>query len=293
MSAKSFRTTRTSTSEAGTQTEDDITAITSPSSSGEHKRIVEEDERQDDDAQHEDVDYTKIDLGPYVKSDHGNDLDGTTVAESPREHDAATQHKGDSSYGTEDEDEEDEETVVYEAASAKATVLKPHAVKARGGLINIPKRPPPPPLPPRNTARSSKVLMVDEGTCQTPMKYGFEEVPLHAVPSPGEEQMKKLVMQDLADSNASRQSLETVVAEALEDQHLDKIETQESENLPNGELTIAPTAGSDMKSMLWTASHEASEQSDVNSPVTPETPATSAAAATSTPAPTSVPAEDK
>ena len=264
MSAKSFRTTRTSTSEAGTQTDDDITAVTSPSHSGEHKRIIEEDESQAG-VQPREVDYTKIDLGPYVKSDHSTDLDGTTVAESPREHDTANlHHKGDSSYGTEDEDEE--EPVVFEAASAQATVLKPQAVKARGGLIDIPKRGPPPPLPPRNLARGSKVLMVDEGTCQTPIKDGFEEVPLHAVPSPGEEQIKNLVMQDLVKANASRQSLETVVAEALEEQHLDKIESADGKSLEDGKLTAPITPASDMKSMLWTTSHDTSEQASTPTP---------------------------
>jgi hypothetical protein len=258
MSNKSFRTTRTSTSEAGTQTEDDITAITSPSHSGEHKLIVEEDEDQVS-SRREEVDYTQIDLGPYVKADHGTDLDGTTVAESPREHDAANHHKGDSSYGTEDEDEE--EPVVFEAASAQATVLKPHAIKARGGLIDIPKRPPPPPLPPRNSARGSKVLMVDEGTCQTPVQYGFEDVPLHAVVSPAEDQVKSIVMEDLAKSNASRQSLETIVAEELEGQNLEKIETPGQNGVENGKLTEPVTPSSEMKSMIWTASHDLSEQS--------------------------------
>jgi hypothetical protein len=266
MSAKSFRTTRTSTSEIGTQTDDDITAITSPSHSGEHKRIIEEDESQTS-IRSQDVDYTKIDLGPYVKSDHSTDLDGTTVAESPRELDSANHHKGDSSYGTEDEDED--EPVVFEAASAQATVLKPQAVKARGGLVDIPKRGPPPPLPPRNIARGGKVVMVDGGTCQTPIKYGFEEVPLHAIPSPGEEQIKGLVMQDLAQANASRQSLETVVAEALEDQNLEKLESVGGNGMEDGKLTVPVTPTSDMKSMVWTASHDPSEQSSALTPASP------------------------
>ena len=60
--------------------------------------------------------------------------------------------------------------------------------------------------------------MVDQETYQTPMKYGFEDVPLHALPTPSEEQIKRIVLQDLESANASQQSLETVVAEALEDQ---------------------------------------------------------------------------
>ena len=285
MSTRSFRTTRTSTSEMGTQTDDDFTTITTASNSGEHKRIPEEDEGQVE-AKHEDVDYTKIDLGPYVKTEQATDLDGTTVADSPRELDEAMHHKGDSSYGTEEEyeEEEEEEPIVFEAASAQATVLKPHAIKARGGLIDIPKRPPPPPLPPRNLARGSKVLMVDEGTCQTPIKYDFEEVPLHAIQTPGEELMKTLVLQDLAKSNGSRQSLETVVAEALENENLEKIETPGLDSVDDGELPFATTPASDMKSMFWTASHDSSEQSSG-----PQAALVTPAA----PAPTSTLAEEK
>lgn len=259
MSTRSFRTTMTSTSEIGTQTDDDMTVITSPSHSDEHKRIVEEDEEPTV-TQPEEVDYTKIDLGPYKNTEHSApDLDGTTMAESPREQVVDKDHKADSSYGTEDEDEE--EPVVFDAAPAQATVLKPQAIKARGGLINIPKRPPPPPLPPRNLARGSKLLMVDEASGQSPTNFGFEEVPLHAQATPAEEQMKTLVLQDLEKSNGSRPSLETVVAEALEDQHLNNIDSSEANNSEAGKLTVPvpETPASDMKSMLWTASHEPSE----------------------------------
>jgi hypothetical protein len=258
MSTRSFRTTRTSTSEMGTQTDDDITAVTSPSHSDGHKRIVEEDEGHAD-IQPEEVDYTKIDLGPYSNVDHSPDFDGTTVADSPREHDDAKPHKGDSSYGTEDEEEEPE---FFEAASAQATVLKPQAIKARGGLVDIPKRPPPPPLPPRNIARGSKILMVDQASGQSPIKYGFEDVPLHAIPTPSEEQVKSVVMRDLETSNASRQSLETVVAEALEDQHLENIDSSEQGNSEAGKPTVPvlESPRSEMNDMFWTASHDTSEQ---------------------------------
>jgi len=71
-------------------------------------------------------------------------------------------------------------------------------------LVNIPKRPPPPPLPPRNNARASRVLMVDQASGQSPMKSEFEEVDLHGVGRRSEdsrksrlsEEQEKAVVQD-------------------------------------------------------------------------------------------------
>jgi hypothetical protein len=84
---------------------------------------------------------------------------------------------------------------------------------------------------------------------------------LHAVVSPAEDQVKSIVMEDLAKSNASRQSLETIVAEELEGQNLEKIETPGQNGVENGQLTEPVTPSSEMKSMVWTASHDLSEQS--------------------------------
>jgi len=174
----------TQTTEMGTQTDDRFTPSTSPSRSDENKRIVEENEPV---REPEEIDYTKIDLGPFSHLNHSQDFDGTTVHDSPREHNSEHHANGaDDSYVSEDEDD-DEEPVIFEAASAQATVFMPQAVKARGGLVDIPKRPPPPPLPPRNLARSSKVLMVDQASGQSPIrspiKDGFEDVDLHGVDS--------------------------------------------------------------------------------------------------------------
>ena len=174
----------TQTVDFGTQTDAAETPGTSPSHSDENKRIVAEEP--------EDIDYTKIDLSPlsgfnhphpYSHNQSQQDFDGTTVTESPREHDGSESHTADTSYATED-DEDEEEPVIFEAASAQATVIPTSAIKARGGLVNIPKRPPPPPLPPRSNAR---VLMVDQGSGRSPIrgptKEGFEEVDLHGVDS--------------------------------------------------------------------------------------------------------------
>jgi hypothetical protein len=68
---------------------------------------------------------------------------GSKGFESPREHDVSDNH-ADTIYAT--EDDEDKEPVVFETASAQATIITPIVIKARGGLVNIPKRPPPPPL---------------------------------------------------------------------------------------------------------------------------------------------------
>lgn len=223
----------TQTVDFGTQTDD--TPGTSPNLSDENKRIVEEDERQAHET--EEIDYTKIDLGPYSNLNHSQDFDGTTVNESPREHDISVSHTADTSYVTEDEDEE--EPVIFEAASAQATVITPTAIKARGGLVNIPKRPPPPPLPPRSNARGSKALMIDQGSGRSPIrsptKEGFEEVDLHGVNAAdrkSSEQPNGIVIEN-SEKNATpaleRVSLDEKVEQAAKDEHLEKIESNRTE----------------------------------------------------------------
>jgi len=230
----------TQTMEMGTQTDDRFSSpATSPSYSDENKRIVEEDELPIV-IEPEDIDYTKIDLGPFSHLNRSQDFDGTTVNEndSPREHDS--EHPSilvdsvDNSYATEDEFDE-EEPVIFEAASAQATMITPQVIKARGGLVNIPKRPPPPPLPPRSLARASKVVMVDHASGQSPIrspsKNEFEEVDLHGVERKSNEMPHGIVMEDLEkqdskDSTATavpKHSLEEKVEQALKEQHLDNI----------------------------------------------------------------------
>jgi hypothetical protein len=218
----------TQTVDMSTQTEE--TPGTTPSHSSSPKRIPEEDESQPAPIkalEPEEVDYTKIDLGPYANLNHSQDFDGTTVNESPREHEAS----GDTSYMTEDDDEED--AVIFEAASAQATMIAPTAIKARGGLVNIPKRPPPPPLPPRSNARGSKMLMVDQGSGRSPMRSptneGFEEVDVHGVDSDkrqSSEQSGGIVMEDLEKDEPApaRASIDEKVEEAVKEEHLEKIE---------------------------------------------------------------------
>jgi len=184
----------TQTTEMGTQTDDSFSLrttspSTSPSRSEEDKRIIEEDEK-DVMLEPEEVDYTKIDLGPYQSLNHSQEFDGTTINGSPPNTDADLDedHRRNSIDEISDDDEEDfeeEEPVVFEAASAQATVITPQTIKAKGGVVNIPKRGPPPPLPPRNSLRNSKhstlSLSQFSNKSASPVKEGFEEVDLHGV----------------------------------------------------------------------------------------------------------------
>jgi hypothetical protein len=239
----------TQTTEMGTQT-DDFTPSTSPSRSNEHKRIVEEDEHQT--GEPEEIDYTKIDLGEFSHLNRNQDFDGTTMHDSPREHDEHHDNGADNSYVSEDEDDE-EEPVIFEAASAQATVFMPQAVKARGGLVDIPKRPPPPPLPPRNMARASKVLMVDQASGQSPIrsptKDGFEDVDLHGVDSQRKsiESQKSIITPEAeaeaeAEEESKRKSLEEMVELELKESNLDGISPVVEEPLSSIEVQEASAA---------------------------------------------------
>lgn len=199
----------TQTNEMATQTDDTLlTPNTSPSHSDENKRIVEEDEKPII-VEPEEIDYTKIDLGPYSSMNRSQEFDGTTVNnDSPAERDEHHTASADTSFNTDDE-EDDEEPVIFEAASAQATMIS-QPINARGvGVVNIPKRPPPPPLPPRNMARA---MMVDAGsgrTPTTPSKSSFEEVELHGTDRKSNEI-----------ESPKRKSLEEQVA-ALKEVHLE------------------------------------------------------------------------
>jgi len=233
----------TQTTEMGTQTDDKFTPSTSPSRSDESKKIIEEDEKPIV-IEPEEIDYTKIDLSSLSRLNNSDDFDGTTVADSPRGRSSTDRRtvSVDTSNMTDDDDDDDyEEPVIFEAASAQAQVITPQAIKARGGLVNIPKRPPPPPLPPRNLARPG---MVDQASGRSPMKDSFEEVDLHGIDRLSNEAPRKLsdanstsdkkspeiekgiVMEDLEKENSrdtKRESLEEKVEHELEVQHMNGI----------------------------------------------------------------------
>ncbi|KAF4632443.1 hypothetical protein G7Y89_g5680 [Cudoniella acicularis] len=249
----SNRTTRTSTdrwtqtTEIGTQTEDFSSPGTSPSHSDENKRITEEDENPAV-LEPEEIDYTKIDLGPYSSLNRSEDFDGTTVNDSSNDHEGGERPpisidtsfvSEDEEEGGDEEEEEEEEPVIFEAASSQATVLTPQAIKARGGLVNIPKRPPPPPLPPRSLARRSRNPMIDQSSGPSPMKSEFEEVDLHASPRRSVEQEiveedKPIILEDLERTETAQNlpkdlQLKDKVEDALKEQHLDNITPGEEE----------------------------------------------------------------
>ncbi|KUJ14189.1 DUF500-domain-containing protein [Mollisia scopiformis] len=198
----------TQTTEMGTQTDDTLlTPNTSPSHSDENKRIVEEDEKPII-VEPEEIDYTKIDLGPYSSMNRSQEFDGTTVNnDSPAEHDEHHAVSADTSFHSDDEEDDEEEPIIFEAASAQATMIP----QARGvGLVNIPKRPPPPPLPPRNMARAVMVDQASGRTPTTPSKSSFEEVELH-----GTDRTSKEI------ESPKRKSLEEQVA-ALKEVHIEE-----------------------------------------------------------------------
>ncbi|KAL2065528.1 hypothetical protein VTL71DRAFT_3198 [Oculimacula yallundae] len=238
----------TQTTEMGTQTDDRFTPSTSPTRSEQSKKIIEEDERPMV-IEPEEIDYTKIDLSSLSRLNNSDDFDGTTVAESPRGRSSTDRRtiSIDTSDMTDDDEEDDdeEEPVIFEAASAQAQVITPQAIKARGGLVNIPKRPPPPPLPPRNSLRTG---MVDQASGRSPMKDSFEEVDLHGTdrqsndiphrPSlltpasalvsdrKSPEIEKGIVMEDLEKKDSKNSMLETLekqVEHELEVEHINNI----------------------------------------------------------------------
>ncbi|POS85264.1 hypothetical protein EPUL_005776 [Erysiphe pulchra] len=71
------------------------------------------------------------------------------------------------------EPEDEEEPIIFEAASAQATVLQ-SAKKAGGGLVHIPKRGPPPPVPARNASRGT----IDASTLNA-LRYQFENAEIY------------------------------------------------------------------------------------------------------------------
>jgi len=209
----------TQTTEMATQTDDSFSRGSSPID--DSQRIVEEPAE---------IDYTKIDLGPYSHLNHSQDFDGTTVNGSPHDQDESHQIPDDDYISG---DDEEEEPVIFEAAKAQATVLTPQTIMARGGLVNIPKRTPPP-LPPRNLARMSMdSRRSGRSPLASPSKSEFEEVELHGSRRGSNEQdaPKAVVMEDLEHPKPVKfeTGLDSRVEEALEEEHLEKIESVVSE----------------------------------------------------------------
>jgi len=121
--------------------------------------------------------------------------------------------------------DDDEEPVVFEAASTQATVLRPQAIKARVGVVNIPARVPPP-LPPRNNARL-RTQMVDQGTSFSPVKPEFEEVDLRGAEKRSSEEEEILSPDWRSEVKADEKEEEK--EEIIETEHIDKEEEEEQE----------------------------------------------------------------
>lgn len=135
--------------------------------------------------QPEEVDYTKIDLDALgvLRKNDSQEFDGTTVSESPAgsfEDDAERRNSIDS---ISDLDSDDEEPIIFEVASTQATVITPGAIKVQGGLVDIPKRGPPPPLPPRSSARNSRIDSPSPRS--SPLRDSFDDVDLNKPATPG------------------------------------------------------------------------------------------------------------
>lgn len=185
------------TVEMGTQTEE----LSSPSISSvytERRRTLDEKFQKDIVPEPEEVDYTKIDLGPLAHLSN-RPLDLCTITESIRQevgHETQSSHREENNNRNEDEgeleleeeEEEDEEPIIFEAASAQAAIART-AMNARGGLVDIPKRLPPP-LPARSASRGSLY-----SSTTSPLKSQFEA---------GESRFKEYGSPDLRVYNPSR-----------------------------------------------------------------------------------------
>lgn len=254
----SYMSTRTMTSversthtmEMGTQTDPDFgTPERSPSLNNGHHRIVEEEVLV---KEPEEIDYTKIDLGPYSNLNHSAsqefDGSGTTATERSRDsdiqlhdnhgHDTKSVRESDDDTDHHSEFDDEEEPVVFEVAAVQqarpAAALAPQAINlnARGSIVDIPKRIPPP-LPPRNARRT-----VDQASGRSPSasptKDGFESVNLDGptrvasyYDSPAHMSEKLMTDETLTPESEPRHSLHVPAAETIQVPVIDIIEDRE------------------------------------------------------------------
>ncbi|RKF62738.1 putative duf500 domain-containing protein [Erysiphe neolycopersici] len=159
----------TQTMNMATQTDDLWTPNTSPTGS-EYTQSIEEPFHECDE-----IESAKIPIGTSVALETcQEDVSNTKLDDFPRVN--PDDHKPTSlNPKNVDEDEidnfepeDEEEPIIFEAASAQATVLQ-SAKKAGGGLVHIPKRGPPPPVPARSASRGT----IDSSTLNA-LRYKFE-----------------------------------------------------------------------------------------------------------------------
>jgi lipid-binding SYLF domain-containing protein len=183
----------TQTAEIGTQTDVDelVTPATSPSISNFDRNTIDEEAVKP----REEIDYAKIVLGPYSSFDHSGGLDfsesETTAMGANHGHDSASQvcprdlslpeSDAETNYDTDEgyDGHDEDEPVVFEIAARQQTgsaIIMPkiNLVKAKGSLVDIPKRVTPV-LPARSPMRANKIANQVSGRYS---KDGFEEEPL-------------------------------------------------------------------------------------------------------------------
>ena len=192
----------------GTQTDmDDLpgTPLSTPS-------IKEETAKERDAYEHpKEVDYTKVDLGPYSSLHNGKKAEETSAGEStivmvdkeetPKKEDiqkAEPKTPEDSDDGSDLGDLDDDEPVVYEAAAAtrpRGSFVSPGKVNIVKAVNILPR--PAPPLPPRSSARGSRTLSNNSlerfrSPLASPMTEGFQNVDLNRDTSPSRKSQRTI-----------------------------------------------------------------------------------------------------
>ncbi|KHJ36286.1 putative duf500 domain-containing protein [Erysiphe necator] len=160
----------TQTMNMATQTDESWTPNTSPTGS-DYKRPI-----HDSSSEYNENDSSKSLFGPAVQLKTCHELQSNTSTHVRRKI-KSTDHeaKSDEPRIIDEDDvdnldlEDEEEPVIFEAASAQATVLQ-SAKKAGGGLVHIPRRGPPPPIPARSASRGT----IDSSTLNA-LRYQFEK----------------------------------------------------------------------------------------------------------------------
>ncbi|UNI21768.1 hypothetical protein JDV02_007725 [Purpureocillium takamizusanense] len=215
-SGMSSRTVKSQVTDAHTQTDVANTPDTTPSpGQSDDGNVRASIDRIPAVKEHEEVDYTRVDLAPlrHLSQEHSigavlaagtaatKSRDSTSVAPSPPAAEPSEEKAAKPSTFNEDEQkpeeemndaddeddlDEDEEPVVFEVAAVQPTrtqAIASRVIHAKGNVVTIPKRVPPP-LPMRSALRSSRSSKSDMGgdvsSVKSPLRQAFSETDLHA-----------------------------------------------------------------------------------------------------------------
>ncbi|OAA47738.1 DUF500 domain protein [Metarhizium rileyi] len=215
-SVMSNRTVKSQMTDAGTQTGGGTAETTPSPGHSEDGHEIASIDRIPEIKEDEEVDYTTIDLTPlrHLSQEHAIDLPpikepaipprnrlrasspssrSSRVVEQPVESSTreetgqSKENEAEVEYDTndaDDEDEFDEEPVIFEVAQVQPTRTRAVAsrmIQAKGSVVTIPKRIPPP-LPTRSPARNSRSMKSDNGTdtvtVMSPLRQAFSETDL-------------------------------------------------------------------------------------------------------------------